>query len=434
MVVNGLVWQRKLKTTLRMEETPERQIPTDEMETPLLPSCGPGRGSCVGNPTTIQYPQTTQKTELEAPSGDSILQLTRMMTMMWAQQQEERARDETRRNEEREREYARQQEWLELEKRKLDFEEKRWQQHAAMEEAQRATDAQREKERKKDRDLDRRLREVSQLPRMKENEDIEVYLDNFEARLQGLEIPEERWTDNLRPLLSTWALQVIDALSWTEQKKYKSVKDTLLEAYASAKGPIEIRLFSTHREKGQAAAQFFAQQRRLWKRWMEDLDKEAMPEKLAMVQLELALPYTCRNHIRACKPKTGTELVSEIENFFACRNSSWDDPRWNQKPGVGNQRWQQRNLFTQKEHETPTPKAEGTAPTPKPPAWKEKDKKDRLECFICHKPGHFASRCPEATIRINHVETGPVYTAHAKVDGCNSGQWGKEVNVSSQPH
>jgi hypothetical protein len=105
---------------------------------------------------------------------------------------------------------------------------------------------------------------------MKEDEDVKVYLDNFEARLRCLEIQEHRWTDNLRPLLSTWALQVIDALQETSLHNYKSVKNTLLEAFASTKGPMGVRLFSVHREKGQTAAQFFAQHRQLWKRWMED--------------------------------------------------------------------------------------------------------------------------------------------------------------------
>jgi hypothetical protein len=150
-----------------------------------------------------------------------------MMTMMWETQRGEKAQEKARRRDERTREEARHREWLDLEKRKLDFEEKRWRQSAAVEEARRAGDALQDK---KERELDRRLREVSQLPQMKEDEDVEVYLDNFEARLRGLEIPEHRWTDNLRLLLSTWALQVIDALQETSLHNYKN---TLLEAFAS---------------------------------------------------------------------------------------------------------------------------------------------------------------------------------------------------------
>jgi hypothetical protein len=139
-----------------------------------------------------------------------------------------------------------------------------------------------------------------------------------------------------------------------------------------------------------------------------------MPEKLAMIQLELALPQVCRNHIRSWKPKTGTELVSEIESFITSRNSSWDDVRWNQKSGSGDTRWQQKKLFTSKEYETPKAKgpAEGSVLTQKLPgstSWskmQDKDKRNRLESFVCHKLGHFASECPQKSVEIHHVDVG----------------------------
>lgn len=40
-----------------------------------------------------------------------------------------------------------------------------------------------------------------------------------------------------------------------------------------------------------------------------------------------------------------------------------------------------------------------------------------MECFMCHKLGHFAARCPEKTVEIHHVDVGPVYTTDAKVGG-----------------
>ena len=50
-----------------------------------------------------------------------------------------------------------------------------------------------------------------------------------------MHIPEDHWTDTLRPFLSTRALRVIDALKHTELQRYKSVKDV---AYTSTKGPM----------------------------------------------------------------------------------------------------------------------------------------------------------------------------------------------------
>ena len=64
----------------------------------------------------------------------------------------------------------------------------------------------------KERDLDRCLKEVPQLPRMSKEEDVEMYLAGFEKRMNSLEIPPDRWVANLHPLLSTWALGTVDTL------------------------------------------------------------------------------------------------------------------------------------------------------------------------------------------------------------------------------
>ena len=58
----------------------------------------------------------------------------------------------------------------------------------------------------------------------------------------------ERWADNLRPLLSTWATRVVDAL--TDRHSYQKVKNFLLEAYCSAKGPLGTRTLDPQRKQG----------------------------------------------------------------------------------------------------------------------------------------------------------------------------------------
>ena len=130
------------------------------------------------------------------------------------------------------------QEWLALEKRKLELEEKRLQQESEQE-ARRREDSKLEADRwRKDHELDRRLKEISQLPRMSEEEDVEMYLARFEQRMKSLEIPQNRWVDNLRPLMSIWAASTVDALNERDGDSYPKVKELLLTAYASIKGPL----------------------------------------------------------------------------------------------------------------------------------------------------------------------------------------------------
>lgn len=82
---------------------------------------------------------------------------------------------------------------------------------------------------------------------MKEDEDVELYLESFEHRLRSLEIPDGCWISNLRPLLSNWAAQVVDALSQADRSTYSKVKNFLLEAYCSAKGPLGTRALAPKR-------------------------------------------------------------------------------------------------------------------------------------------------------------------------------------------
>ena len=245
--------------------------------------------------------------------------LVALLKYMQDQEAMKRREEEARREVEKEHDAARHKEWMNLELKKLELEEKRLQQITTAEEARRVAETHREEERKKERDLDRRLREIAQLPWMMEDEDVELYLESFESRLRSLEIPDDRWANNWRPLLSNWAARVLDALNQSDRSTYSKVKNFLLE-------------------QGQTIAQFCAQQRHLWTQWMEVLTVSEFAEKVTMVQAELALPYTCRMHLRSVKPKSIPELVTEVEDFFATRRTTWDDASRSQGKG---QRWPQ---------------------------------------------------------------------------------------------
>jgi len=73
---------------------------------------------------------------------------------------------------------------------------------------------------------------------MKDEEDVEMYLLGFEKRMSSLEIPQNRWVDNLRPLLSAWALQTLEMLGGAESQDYSKAKKTLLHAYESTQGSL----------------------------------------------------------------------------------------------------------------------------------------------------------------------------------------------------
>ena len=76
---------------------------------------------------------------------------------------------------------------------------------------------------------------------------------------------------------------------------------------------------------------------------MEGLTPAEISAKGSMIQAEMLLPHACRTQLQMSKPKTITEMVSEVEQFFAGRSSSWDDPKWTWRkltyqPGSDNSR------------------------------------------------------------------------------------------------
>ena len=357
------------------------------------------------NPVSVGQENGARKAVLPKDTQGSTIETPDLLTILKFMQDQEAARrreDEARRAAEKEQDNARHRELMKLEMKKLELEEKKMQQAATAEEARRVAEARREEERKKERDLDRRLWEIAQLARMTEDEDVELYLESFESRIRSLEIPDDRWVHNLRPLLSNWAARVVDALSQTDRATYSKVKNFLLEAYCSAKGPLGTRALAPKREQGQTIAQFCAQQRRLWMQWMDGLTPSEFAEKVTLVQAELALPYTCKMHLRSVKPKSILELVTEVEDFFATRRTSWDDAAAASRGQGRGQRWPQQPA---KEHASQgrmdpvIDKRSSTSITTRP---KERSTPSQVDCFNCGQKGHFAAQCPNRQVRSLH--------------------------------
>ena len=178
----------------------------------------------------------------------------KMRKDMHAQEDERRRQDDERRH----------QDLLQLQRERLN-------QEAALEKARREAQSRHEEQRKRDKELERKLRKTPPLPKMTEDADMEMCLADFEEHMADLEVPRERWLTSLRPLLSAWARGTVDILSDEDRRRYGTVKDTLLAAYASTKGTLGYRALTVERQKGQSAAQFLTGIHRRWKHWIGDL-------------------------------------------------------------------------------------------------------------------------------------------------------------------
>ena len=178
----------------------------------------------------------------------------------------------------------------------------------------------------------------------------------------------------------------------------------------------------------------------------DGLTTTQLAEKATMWQAELALPQSCRMHLRAAKPQNVSQLVAEVEMFFASRGTTWDETAARFKGSYGNyadRRWRQG---------TYQPTRESTA---KPPLFKEISRRENTQgeptdeqapsrggrfanhtCFRCGKQGHISPYCslkPPKVDRI-HIEKGRRFIATATVGNCKGPvvlDSGAEVSVLS---
>ena len=184
--------------------------------------------------------------------------------------------------------------------------------------------------RRKERQLDKKRQSTPHLPRMREDADVEAYLEAFERQMRDLEYKQEEWLVHLRPLLSDWANAETDVLLEQDRRSYSKMKETLLNAYAGAKGGIGFRGITAER---QSASQFMTQLYCQCRQWWQDLSVDEAAVKYTMAVTELQLPLACHNYVQVRQPTSIHQMSTYIESFFVERNSTWDDPHWKKPLG-----------------------------------------------------------------------------------------------------
>ena len=157
-----------------------------------------GRGEATQNPTMTGQP----------------VQLTDLMQLIQLQTTTNQALEERR---------------LRLEEEKMKLERERLAQERTREANRAAEAAQHQAARLKERELDRRLKEVPQLPRMTEDEDVEMYLMGFEKRMKSLEI--RGWTTFAPFCLhgpfrqqKLWVEKIVRTMLWSSKSSFRPLR------------------------------------------------------------------------------------------------------------------------------------------------------------------------------------------------------------------
>ena len=240
--------------------------------------------------------------------------------------------------------------------------------------------------------------------KLTEEDDIEAYLTTFERLMKAYDVREERWAFKLAPQLVGKAQQAYAAMNPDEAKDYAKLKKAILRRYDINEESYRQRFRSAVRKQGKTNRELAARLDDLADKWTQGCEtKEELKDLVVLEQLVNTLPDEVRVWVKERKPKTSMEAGQLADDYIQARKqnaggtSSSMNRKFAERPGQprpcqrcgkpGHQARDCRTIFRPRGQEKGLEDAGKRLDKPK------RDLKD-VECFNCHKKGHYSSNCP----------------------------------------
>ncbi len=165
------------------------------------------------------------------------------------------------------------------------------------------------------------------VPKLRESDDIDIYLKAFENLAQMNGWPSVQWSARLVPELTGKAREAYAALTLAEAKDYDVLKNAILDRYEINAETYRTNFRKCVRKGTETVRDWVTELSHQYNNWLKfaDIDSSDPSQIIDLMVMDQAmskLPYDLKIHLRDKKPQSCRELANMADTYVANRGGS----------------------------------------------------------------------------------------------------------------
>ena len=239
--------------------------------------------------------------------------------------------------------------------------------------------------------------------KMEEGEDIIVFLEGFEAHQTAYQIEQSRWSVSLASLLPAEVLAVLQAMKKEEQSVYCKVREKLYKHFHVSQMTFSRMIDEFERKPGERWVACAQRILRLVKKWSSQC--KTVEEVCELFTLDKLLKIMTKQIAVKVKEKR-PEVLEETAEWADNIRESLD---WRYEVVPNKEKVKKPHKFVKLSQSEISSKQSKVSDRDfernekRNKSDKFKFDKTKIQCYACHKMGHYKSECPQSQLEESHL-------------------------------